>query len=116
MSKKNLPNPITCNLPDNISHMTISEFVSSTDSEIHIKGGRMSVRKSTDQGTATFQFESSHTGRQTTRTSSVPKRDRKSDYIEDILEMLNQGMSQKDIAFELGISPAYVCQLLKKYR
>lgn len=116
MSRKNLPNPITCNLPDNISNMTISDFVSSTESEIHIKDGRMSVRRSNDQGTATFQFEASPTGRQTTRTSSVPRRDRKADYIDDILEMKSQGISQKDIAFELGISPAYVCQLLRKCR
>ena len=104
------------NLPTDISDMRISDLISSTDAEIHIKNGNVSIRKQTKEGVATFQFNSYSTGRQSSKFSSVPPKRKKLDYLDDILEMYNSGMKQKDIAYELGISPAYVCQISKKYK
>lgn len=112
--KRNDSNPL--NLPSDISNMTISDLLYSSEAEIHAKNGNVSIRKITDNGVATFQFNAYNTGRQTAQFSSVPNRRKKVDYLDDILEMYNSGMSQKDIAYNLGMSPAYVCQILKKYK
>lgn len=104
------------NLPTNLANMTISELLHSSDAEIHVQPGKVSIRKNTDAGVATFQYDSYPSGRQTAVISSVPPRRRKIDYLDDIIQMYNSGMKQKDIAYQLGISPSYVCQILKKYR
>ena len=103
-------------LPTDISNMKICDLVNSKDAEIHVKNGNVSIRRQTDEGVATFQFNAHNTGRQTSKFSSVPLKRKKIDYLDDILEMYDSGMKQKDIAYELGISPAYVCQILKKYK
>ncbi len=43
----------------------------------------------------------------------VKKRPKKKDYVDDILHMKSQGMSFKNIAKMLDISPSYVSKLFK---
>ena len=111
--KKNVPSPISINLPDKIGNMTVSDLMQSENSEIHYKKGKLSIRNCTDEITTTLEIGSYPTGRKTARLSSVPTQGKKADYLDDIRQMLSEGMKQKDIAFELGISDAYVTQLKK---
>lgn len=114
MSKHNSISPISFNLPSKIEDMTISELMHSENSEVHYKKGKLSIRNISDNMTATLEIDSHTTGRKTARLSSVPITERKSDYLDDVRQMLADGMKQKDIAFELGISEAYVTQLKKR--
>jgi len=61
-----------------------------------------------------LEFTSYESGRNEFKAASIPHRERKKDYLEDILTMKRSGMRQKDIAFELGISEAYVSKILRK--
>ena len=112
--KKNVPSPVSFNLPDKIRDMTVSDLIQSENSEIHYEKGRLSVRNCIDDITATLEISSYPTGRKTAHLSSVPTQSKKADYLDDIRQMLAEGMKQKDIAFQLGISEAYVTQLKKK--
>lgn len=111
--KRNVLSPIFTNLPDKIGNMTVSDLLQSENSEIHYKKGKLSIRNCTDEITATLEIGSYPTGRKTASLSSVPTQGKKADYLDDIRQMLSEGMKQKDIAFELGISEAYVTQLKK---
>lgn len=117
MKKKSAPavRPTHISLPDNLGGMTINELMNDDNTEVHKKKNKLSIRRTTDFGVATLSIESYDTGRNTIYQASVPKRSKKKDYIDDILEMKRQGYSQKDIAFELGLSESYVCKLLKDY-
>lgn len=114
MSNKNKLSPISINLPKRIENMTIAELMNSDNSEVHYKKGKLSIRNITDDMTATLEIASFSTGRKTAKLSSVPTANKKADYLDDIRQMLADGMKQKDIAFELGISEAYVTQLKKR--
>lgn len=111
--KRNVPSPISFNLPNKIGNMTVSDLMQSENSEIHYKKGKLSIRNCTDEITTTLEIASYPTGRKTTRLSSVPTQGKKADYLDDVRQMLAEGMKQKDIAFELGISESYVTQLKK---
>ena len=45
---------------------------------------------------------------------NLPKKNKKKDYTNEIKQLKKAGMKQKDIAFELGMSEAYVSKLSKK--
>ena len=75
------------NLPTNLANMTISELLHSSDAEIHLQPGKVSIRKNTDVGVATFQYNSYHSGRQTAVISSAPPKRRKIDYFDDIINV-----------------------------
>lgn len=114
--KKSSIIPVSISLPEEIGNITLNQLLSFNDTEFKKKGNKMSFRRSTDFGVATLEIESYETGRKTICQSTVPKKNKKADYIEDIIEMKKQGMKQKDIAFQLGISEAYVTKLLKDYK
>lgn len=50
------------------------------------------------------------------RTTQFSKKGKKSDYLDDVLELSNQGYKQVEIARMLGISQSLVSQLLKQAR
>ena len=113
MSKK-IINPLTVTLPENLGNQTLNQLLNSEDTEFTKKGNKVSIRRRTDFGTATLELESFDTGRRTTTQSVVPSKSKKADYLDDIIQMKKSGMKQKDIAFQLGISEAYVTKLLKE--
>lgn len=106
--------PIPISLPEDIGNTTLNDLLNSEDTEFTKRGNKMSFRRCADFGTATLEIESYDTGRKTITQSTVPIRGKKANYIDDILEMKRSGMKQKDIAFRLGISEAYVTKLLKE--
>lgn len=114
--KKNIISPITVSLPENLGNKTLNELLISDDTEFKKKGNKISIRRCTDFGTATLEIESYDTGRKMVMQSSVPHKNRKLEYIDDIVAMKKSGMKQKDIAFNLGISESYVTKLLKDHR
>ena len=50
------------------------------------------------------------------RTTQFSKKGKKSDYLDDVLELSNQGYQQVEITRMLGISQSLVSQLLKQAR
>jgi len=56
--KKNVPSPISINLPDKIGNMTVSDLMQSENSEIHYKKGKLSIRNCTDEITTTLEIGS----------------------------------------------------------
>lgn len=50
------------------------------------------------------------------KTTQFSKKEKKSDYLDDVLELSNQGYKQVEIARILGISQSLVSQLLKQAR
>lgn len=117
MSKKLNPavRPISISLPNELGDTTLNELLNDENTEFTKKGNKISFRKCGDFGTATFEIESYNTGRQTITQSTVPNMGKKSNYIDDIIQMKQSGMKQKDIAFQLGISESYVTKLLHEY-
>lgn len=117
MPKKLTPavGPIPLSLPDELGSTTLNELLNDENTEFTKKGNKMSFRKCGDFGTATLEIESYNTGRQTVTQSTVPNVGKKSNYIDDIIQMKQSGMKQKDIAFRLGISESYVTKLLHEY-
>ncbi len=106
-----IPAPIS--LPSDIGNITLNELLNDKDTEFSKKGNKLAFKRITDIGVATLEIETFDTGRSTITQSTVPSRNPKSDYIDDIIEMKKRGMKQKDIAFQLGISESYVTKLLK---
>lgn len=115
MSKKLSSNKFnTLYLPDEINNITIGELINHPDTDVVKKGNKLSMRRRMEHGIATLELSSYPTGRQGLKMSSVPHRERKKDYKEDIIAMKQDGMRQKDIAFELGISESYVTKILRQ--
>lgn len=105
--------PTHISLPDNLRNLTLNDLLNDDDTEVIKKGNKMKFKRASEYGTATLEIENYETGRSTITQSTVPAYPRKSDYIDDIIEMKRSGMKQKDIAFRLGISESYVTKLLK---
>lgn len=109
---KNQSIPLTLNLPSNLEAMTIGELARSSDAEVHYKNGKLSVRRELEDSVATLEVSTYPSGGRSAKISSTPKPEKKYELLEDIKAMKKEGMSQKDIAFQLGMSPAYVSKLL----
>lgn len=108
-----MPAPISLSLPESLKNMTLHELLNSENTEFTKKKNKLLFRRVDDFGTATLEIDTNSTGRRTITQSTVPAYPKKSDYIDDIVNMSKDGMKQKDIAFQLGISPSYVNKLLK---
>lgn len=117
MSKKPIApiSPIHISLPDVLGNATLNDLLNSPDTEVTKKGNKLSIKRYTEFGTATLEIESHDTGRQTITQTTTPRRSKKADYLDDIIEMKRSGIKQKDIAFRLGISEAYVTKLLQEH-
>ncbi len=115
MSPKTKPAivPIPISLPDDIGNTTLNDLLNDKNTEFSKKGNKISFKRATDIGIATLEIETFDTGRTTITQSTAPSRTSKYDYIDDIIEMKNRGMKQKDIAFQLNISESYISKLLK---
>lgn len=109
-------NPVPLSLPEELGNTTLNELLNDENTEFIKKGNKMSFRKNTEFGVATLEIESYDTGRQTICQSTVPKRAKKADHIDDIIQMKKNGIKQKDIAFRLGMSEPYVTKLLKDHK
>lgn len=113
MSDTSLSNQFNAlHLPDEIGNVTVNDLMNHPDTEVIKKGNKISIRRRSEQGVATLEFASYRTSRKEMKMSSVPRKERKKDYKEDILAMKREGMTQKAIAFELGISEAYVSRII----
>lgn len=108
--------PVSLSLPKELGNTTLNELLNDKNTEFTKKGSKISFRKSTDFGVATLEIETYDTGRKTIYQSIVPKRAKKADYIDDIIQMKKSGIKQKDIALHLGMSEPYVTKLLKDYK
>ena len=104
--------PTHLSLPEELGNMTVNQLMNDDNTEVYKKNNKLSMRRKSDFGVATLEIESYSTGRNTICQSTVPHRDKKKDYLDDILEMKRQGLSQKEIAFRLGLSESYVSKLL----
>ncbi len=115
--KKNAPaiSPNYLSLPKNTGNMTLNELMNDEHAEVYKKNNKLSIRKKADFGVTTLEIEFYDSGMSTMCKSSVPHRDRKKDYLDDILELKREGLSQKIIAFRLGVSESYVSKLLKDH-
>lgn len=111
MSKDIIP-AVTFSLPAQIENMTIGDLMRQPDTDLNYSNNTFTARRKSPEGTTVIQFSQAPSGRQEIKMSSVPPTGKKSDYLPDILAMKAQGMKQKDIAYELGLSPAYVSILL----
>lgn len=109
-----LRNPFLPTIPDELGNVTINELLCDEATDFTKKGNKVSFRRNTPFGTATLEIENFASGRKTITQSTVPYQSKKSDYIDDIIEMKRSGMIQKDIAYRLGISESYVTMLLKE--
>lgn len=97
-----------------IGNITINDLMNDPKTDIVKRGNKISMRYQTEEGVASFEFAAYDTDRQTFYASSAPGKVYKKDYASDIHQMKNQGIRQKDIAFELGISESYVSKILKQ--
>ena len=93
--KKNVPSPQSTTPPQMCGNVSVSDLMQSENSEIHYKKGKLSIRNCTDEITTTLEIGSYPTGRKTARLSSVPTQGKKADYLDDIRQMLSEGMKQK---------------------
>lgn len=105
---------IEIKLPDELENIRVGDLIRDKDSEVHIQNGKITIRRVNDDSITCFEFSAYNSGRKKTSLSEVPVKCRKMEYEAEIKSMIKDGMKQKDIAFELGISPAYVSKLLNK--
>ncbi len=106
--------PTHISLPTELGDMTVNQLINDDNTEVYKKKNKLSMRRKTEFGIATLEIESYDTGRNTICQTTVPHREKKKDYLDDILAMKQQKVSQKEIAFKLGLSESYVSKLLKE--
>lgn len=104
---------INISLPEQVENMTIGDLMRLPDTEINYSNNKFTARRKSSEGTTVLEFSQAPSGRKNMKLSSAPAPWKKSEYLPDILAMKAQGMKQKDIAYELGISPAYISVLLR---
>lgn len=101
-------------VPASIANTTIGELLNSENIEIHKKGNSISMRTGVENSVVSLTINQYESGGNTYHGTVFPTTPKKKDLIKDIRKMKKEGIKQKDIAFQLGISPGYVTQLLKK--
>ena len=113
-SNQEITNYIKSPIPEVLAQKTIGELLQ----EIVIRNQSVAMRKMSEDGILTINYTArSNGGYEITQTEN-PIQSEKKDNLPFIEEMLKGGKSQKDIAYELGMSPSYVSKLLKskKYK
>ena len=105
---------VSVNLRSLLKNTTLNDLIHSDDVDLHKTKGKLAIRKSTSEGTLTIQYEEYGDGYRKCIQTAVPKKNKKKDYTTEIKQLKKAGMKQKDIAFELGMSEAYVSKLSKK--
>jgi len=102
----------TTDLPVEMKDMTIGQLVNECD-EFSVKGNTLTMKKVTTDGIFSVEYKN-YAGVSSIRQMKAPQYQEKKDYRQAILEMKNEGMTQKEIANALDISQSYVSQLLRK--
>lgn len=113
-SNQEITNYIKSPIPEVLAQKKIGELLQdSCDNEIVVRNKSVTMRKMSDDGILTVSYTArSNGGYEITQTEN-PIQSEKKDNLPFIEEMLKDGKSQKDIAYELGMSPSYVSKLLK---
>lgn len=106
----------TLSLPNEIGNVTVNDLMNHPDTEVIKRGNKLSLRRRSEHGVTTLEFSSYSSGRQEMKVSSTPRYELKKDHKDDIILMKKNGMPQKDIAFELGISESYVSNIIRQSR
>lgn len=102
-------------IPNSFGNMTINELMSRPDVEVEKRGNTLRLRQRLDGGVATFTYQEYSTeGHRSDGMSFTPTPKRKKDLAPDVLEMKRRGIPQKDIAYELGISPSLVSNIVNE--
>lgn len=114
MSNEEKNSSLSLAIPKSIAGKTIEEFLNDETSELSIKGGNFLLRNKQEDSTLTLSFikTKSDDGCEMSATMH-PTEKQKKDYVDTIKELKGIGKSQKDIAYELNISPSYVSKLLR---
>lgn len=113
-SNQEITNYIKSPIPEVLAQKTIGELLQDNcDNEIVIRNQSVAMRKMSEDGILTINYTArSNGGYEITQTENSIQSEKK-DNLPFIEEMLKGGKSQKDIAYELGMSPSYVSKLLK---
>lgn len=113
-SNQEVTNYIKSPIPPILAKKTIGELLKDdSDNEIIVRNKSVTMRKMSKDGILTVNYTArSNGGYEITQTEN-PSQNEKKDNLPFIKEMLKDGKSQKDIAYELGMSPSYVSKLLK---
>jgi len=101
-------------LPKEISKMTLNELMNQDDVEIIKKRNIVKMKKTMEDQTISLEVHRYNYG-ETISQSRFNKPKNKKDLVEVVKKMYNEeNLTQKQIAFNLDISQAYVSILLKE--
>lgn len=101
-------------LPQKICNTTIGDLISQPNVEIHKTEYTFTVRSNTSEGIATFKYKHYQNGGSSAEMTNFPNTNMKKDKLEIAKQREREGRLRKDIAYELGMSPSYLTQLLNK--
>lgn len=100
-------------IPQSLSNKTIGEIIKAPNTELSAKNGSVVIRNKTPGLVYTFAVNTFSNGGGEMKTTAHPCQNVKKSNKPIIKEMAKRGKSQKDIAYELGMSQSYVSKLLK---
>ena len=102
--------------PKNLQNLTLQELANQEGVEARITTKKVVLRTRKEDKVITIQVqEVGPNGYKAASISEVPRKTRKKDLLPTIIALKKQNKKQKDIAFELDVSEAYVSNLLKKH-
>ncbi len=101
-------------LPEEIGNLTLNDLLNHPDTDVSKHGNKLALRRDTTNEIITLTIATRTAGSRETSLSTDGNRPLKKNYKDDILEMKKQGMSQKDIAMEFGISESYVSAIIRR--
>ena len=117
-SEKLIPYPESTNFEQkNILDYSLRELQSLPNANISIRNGRTSVQLKTDEGTIRADFPAYSLGQERT-LSITPRRNsmNQDDFDATVLERLERGQTQQEVALSMGISQSRVSQIKRKYK
>lgn len=100
---------------DEFGGITLKDLMDNPSTDIVKKGNKISLRREVeDIGIVTVTIDQlSNTDGVIMTKTKIPSCEKKSDYLDSIIELKKKGYKQKDIAFKLNISESYITKLLK---
>ncbi|MCI6582282.1 MAG: hypothetical protein MSH15_09955 [Oscillospiraceae bacterium] len=117
-NKKNLPGIIeNSSTQKDILDYSLRELQSMPNAAISTRNGRTSVQIKTDEGTIRADYPSYSLG-QEHLVSFTPRRNsfNQEEFDSTVLERLDNGQTQQEVALSMGISQSRVSQIKRKYR
>lgn len=100
-------------IPSTLFHKTIGEIMKEPNTEISAKNGSVVIRNKKPDIVCTIALDTFSNGGGEVKATVHPCQSEKKNNRPIIEEMVKRGKSQKDIAYELGMSQSYVSKLLK---